>query len=96
MKGGVGYKYPLSSFCNDLLPNRQHIELCLSPQILVLYLNDGDQATGDHVNVPTVQPSQGKESKAQELAQVINDIMAAQSAQNPARQPGFASLITQA
>jgi len=48
------------------------------------------------VNVPTVQPSQEKESKAQELAQVIKDIMAAQTAQNPAQQPGFVSLITQA
>ena len=57
---------------------------------------DGDQATSDQVNIPTVQPSQEKESKTQELAQVIKDIMAAQSAQNPAQQPGFVSLITQA
>jgi len=57
--------------------------------------DDGDQATSDQVNVPTIQPSQEKESKAQELAQVIEDIMAAQSAQNPAQQPGFVSLITQ-
>ena len=57
---------------------------------------DGDQAISDQVNIPTIQPSQEKESKAQELAQVIKDIMAAQSAQNPAQQPGFVSLITQA
>ena len=54
---------------------------------------DGDQVTNDQVNVPTVQPSQEKESKTQELAQAIKDIMAAQ---NPAQQPGFVSLITQA
>ena len=57
---------------------------------------DGDQVTNDQVNIPTIQPSQEKESKAQELAQVIKGIMAAQTAQNPAQQPGFVSLITQA
>ena len=41
--------------------------------------DDGDQVTNDQVNVPTAQPSQEKESKAQELAQVIKDIMAAQT-----------------
>jgi len=57
---------------------------------------DGDQVTNDQVNVPTAQLSQEKESKAQELAQVMKDIMAAQTAQNRAQQPGFVSFITQA
>ena len=40
---------------------------------------DGDQGPKNQVNVPTLQPSQEKESKAQELAQMIKNIMAAQS-----------------
>ena len=57
---------------------------------------DGDHAPNDQVNVPTVQPSQEKESKAQELVQIIKNIMAAQSIQIPAQLPGFVSLISQA
>ena len=54
------------------------------------------QASNDHVNIPTVQPSQEKDSKAQELAQIIKNIMIVQSAQIPAQQPRFVSLIIQA
>jgi len=57
---------------------------------------DGDQTLNDQFNISTVQPSQDKWSKAQELAQIIKDIMAAQIAQNRSHQPGFVSLITQA
>jgi len=57
---------------------------------------DGDQDPNDQLNVPTVQPSQEKESKAQELAQIIKNIITAQSAQIPAQLPGFVSLISQA
>jgi len=53
------------------------------------------QASNDHVNIPTVQPSQEKDSKAQELAQIIKNIMA-ESVQIPAQLPGFVSLISQA
>ena len=58
--------------------------------------DDGDQAPNDQVNVPTVQPSQEKESKAQELAQIIKNIMTAQSTQIPTQLPDFVSLISQA
>jgi len=79
-----------------------HLIVCsLGLQAFTLNLSfssdpDRDQVTNNQVNVPTVQPSQDKGSKAQELAQVIKDIMAAQTTQNPAQQPGFVSLITQA
>ena len=53
---------------------------------------DGNRVTNDQVNVPIAQPSQEKEPKEQELDQVIKDIMAAQTVQNPAQQPGL-SLI---
>jgi len=58
--------------------------------------DDGDQAPNDQVNVPIVQPCQEKESKAQESAQIIKNIMPAQSAQIPAQLPGSVSLISQA
>ena len=49
--------------------------------------NDRDQAPNDQVNIPTVQLGQEKESKAQELAQIIKNIIAAQSAQIPIQLP---------
>ena len=74
----------------DLAPNQtsKHPKPCP--------ITDGDQAPNDQVNIPTVQPSQEKGSQTQELAQIIKNIMTAQSAQIPAHIPVFVSLITQA
>jgi len=58
--------------------------------------SDGDQALNDQVNIPTTQPSQEKESKAQELIQIVKNITVAQTAQIPTHLPGFVSLIIQA
>jgi len=58
--------------------------------------NDGDQAFNDLISIPTIQPSKEKESNAQELAQMIKNIMAAQSVQIPTQLPSFVSLVIQA
>ena len=57
---------------------------------------DRDQALHDQFNIPTAQPNQEMESKAQELTQIIKDITVTKIAQNPVHQPGIVSLIIQA
>ena len=71
-------------------------QFCAPCFLDVVCVYDGDQAPNDQVNIPTVQPSQEKGSQTQELAQIIKNIMTAQSAQIPAHIPVFVSLITQA
>jgi len=59
-------------------------------------VDNRDQALNDQVNIPATQPSQEKESKARELAQIIKEITIAQTTQNLVHQLGFVSSIIQA